>query len=911
MVGQPSGDLDDSGTAALDESQHWRHITYTPTGLTSSDTDFAVDPANALGSGNPVPVATRTYTYTQNGWIKTAVDPLETGITYSYDLRGNPEQRTSTQTAGEAPDCSTPGSTECIVESWTYNRADQVTSSTRPRDNTTTTTSTITRDSSGRAELTIQPYADGIWRCIETEYSGHRTSMTSYYFNDADDCRGGTTTGSIEVNFTYDALDQRTHMTDDAGETLYVYDAAGRLSMKTDPLGEDLSWGWTIGGSPRGFIHNDGAVMRYTHDDRHRLQSTSVWYLGVLVPLATYDYDHDNIATTEVLGSSPLVLRSWLPDELSGRITTYEQDFSDTADDIQTDLAWREDGRIAAETTNGVCTSYSYDLAGQLIAESEGADCEDVEPVDQFTYEGHGNRITRTRDTVTLTSVVDEADQLTELKIDATSLATYDYDWAGNRTRYDPQGNDSEYVYNWGSHGKIASADLYTDGDPHHLDATLQYDGAGQILELTTVPRGTETSETDNFVWDPTLPHGQIVDAYTTVDDGENATTTHQRQNYGLRRVNALGQKYSYDWLGSTLHTAAYSEHPTGYGPFGEPSGVGDDQTQAWFGYRGELQLGALVYLRNRMYDASTGTFLSRDPMDGVDGTPTVAHAYHYADNDPLNRTDPLGLRPGTSSIGYNQVLLGGSGLFGSDDPPPFYNRRNFTIYGVELRARGWNMQGCVFSGGTCRSMLGNPKNEATAQSHAIRELSQIRGGGDDECILCDDFQTIRDVFWEVAPPSGGGFSDIASAIMGRIDILTKVDASLRAVDIYEVKKYPLNAGPQLSRYRSMLHQIADSQGEERLQVQFGSELALEDWQVLYRIDDDWYIAWAEPEEAGVIYYSKVDYDDDKVRSRVARAMENMEFAGTSNTFGVTGFGGGNETIPVPPFIPSPIVVPV
>ena len=32
--------------------------------------------------------------------------------------------------------------------------------------------------------------------------------------------------------------------------------------------------------------------------------------------------------------------------------------------------------------------------------------------------------------------------------------------------------------------------------------------------------------------------------------------------------------------------------------------------------------------------------------MDGIDGTATVANAYHYADNDPLNKTDPLGLRP-------------------------------------------------------------------------------------------------------------------------------------------------------------------------------------------------------------------------------------------------------------------------
>ena len=50
---------------------------------------------------------------------------------------------------------------------------------------------------------------------------------------------------------------------------------------------------------------------------------------------------------------------------------------------------------------------------------------------------------------------------------------------------------------------------------------------------------------------------------------------------------------------------------------------------------------------RNRDYDPTTGTFLTRDPLDGVSGTPTEANPYYYADNDALNRADPLGLRSG------------------------------------------------------------------------------------------------------------------------------------------------------------------------------------------------------------------------------------------------------------------------
>lgn len=53
-----------------------------------------------------------------------------------------------------------------------------------------------------------------------------------------------------------------------------------------------------------------------------------------------------------------------------------------------------------------------------------------------------------------------------------------------------------------------------------------------------------------------------------------------------------------------------------------------------------------------RHYDPTTGTFLQRDPLDGVNGTTTVTNPYHYGANDPLNRADPLGLRPDECSLG-------------------------------------------------------------------------------------------------------------------------------------------------------------------------------------------------------------------------------------------------------------------
>ena len=89
---------------------------------------------------------------------------------------------------------------------------------------------------------------------------------------------------------------------------------------------------------------------------------------------------------------------------------------------------------------------------------------------------------------------------------------------------------------------------------------------------------------------------------------------------------------------------------PPGYTPYGQPTGA---VSHVRSGYRGELTSGDLVYLRNRNYDPDSGQFTTPDPLDGLNGTPTVANPYHYSDNDPLNRTDPMGLRSSDPEFGH------------------------------------------------------------------------------------------------------------------------------------------------------------------------------------------------------------------------------------------------------------------
>lgn len=50
-----------------------------------------------------------------------------------------------------------------------------------------------------------------------------------------------------------------------------------------------------------------------------------------------------------------------------------------------------------------------------------------------------------------------------------------------------------------------------------------------------------------------------------------------------------------------------------------------------------------LYYMRARWYDAATGRFISRDPIDGDAGTPMSLNAFAYGYANPTRVTDPTG----------------------------------------------------------------------------------------------------------------------------------------------------------------------------------------------------------------------------------------------------------------------------
>jgi RHS repeat-associated protein len=75
------------------------------------------------------------------------------------------------------------------------------------------------------------------------------------------------------------------------------------------------------------------------------------------------------------------------------------------------------------------------------------------------------------------------------------------------------------------------------------------------------------------------------------------------------------------------------------YDPWGSP----ERGSVGTFGFTGELQQGDNVYLRARWYNATNGTFTSKDPFEGYPQQPYSLHPYQYGLSDPLRLVDRSG----------------------------------------------------------------------------------------------------------------------------------------------------------------------------------------------------------------------------------------------------------------------------
>jgi RHS repeat-associated protein len=355
-------------------------------------------------------------------------------------------------------------------------------------------------------------------------------------------------------------------------------------------------------------------------------------------PVAAYTYNADAQITGETL---PGGTRTWAWNPTTGRLDGYAQDLPNSV--RSTSLTYDAAGDIASETTGATTTSYGYDLAGQMTSRGNTT----------YTYDRGRLAQTKVGNAAPTTFSYDDRSQLTSTTQGANST-TYTFDGAGRRLT--EAGPIAAIGYGYDPAGRLTMVDA-----PTVQERELRPDG---LIDKVTFGAGT-TSTTHSFDWDAANPVPQV--------HAFNATSITTTLVRGPTHWAAQRRGTTDTSIGSDIHGSAVVTNAGGgtvapaasYDPWGVPNLT---YTRPTLGYRGELTLGTLVNLRARDHHPTTRQFTTTDPLPDRPGDPTAGNPYHYALNNPINLTDPLGLYPGAERAGLDDgSLLDGLGAGAMD----------------------------------------------------------------------------------------------------------------------------------------------------------------------------------------------------------------------------------------------------
>jgi RHS repeat-associated protein len=456
------------------------------------------------------------------------------------------------------------------------------------------------------------------------------------------------------VRLVYDAVKGRLDsLASTRGEALaFGYSAAtGQLEVLQRAGADATALAFTYGGALLEGETWTGAVsggVSVSYDANFWPTTQTVSAGGASVP-ATYGYDDDGLVDDVVIAGQTYDLT---PDAATGLLsatslgsltTTSHHNAHAELDSTRARFGGtslyaaqygRDDlGRITrwTETVQGQTTDreYEYDLLGRLWQVRDAATDAQLE---RYAYGANGNRDSATVSGVTRSATYDDQDRQL-----ADGSATFTYTGAGERRRRVDGAQSQTTTYD--ALGNLRSVEL-SDG------TAITYVVDGRNRRVGRKVNGTWTqrwlyqnalsvaAELDGagalkkrFVY---ASRGHVPDVMVVRNaSGPDSTYRLITDHLGSVRlvVNAasgtVAQRMSYDAWGNVTEDTS-----PGLQPFGYAGGLYDPAT-------GLVRFGA------RDYDAKTGRWLSRDPIQFSSATTNL---YSYASSSPVDRLDPRGL---------------------------------------------------------------------------------------------------------------------------------------------------------------------------------------------------------------------------------------------------------------------------
>jgi RHS repeat-associated protein len=270
-------------------------------------------------------------------------------------------------------------------------------------------------------------------------------------------------------------------------------------------------------------------------------------------------------------------------------------------------------------TTTTTVIRYTYDPLQRLTSAtySDGKSF-------QYEYDAVGNRTVSTQ---TITS---------------TLVTSYTYDVANRLTNVNGQ------AYTWDANGNLLS-----DGSKMYL-----YNSANQLITITATGLAWSAAYNGDGARLKQTVNGSVMTYTLDLNAGLVQVLAHQDVS-GMTRylhgVTRIGEQQPGGWayhlsdaLGSVRQLVDGSAQVTlarGYMPYGEPLwSVGSGSSA--YGYTGEdwNTMTQLVFLRARYMQPGLGAFLTEDTEPSNTMQPSDGGGYLYANENPVNNTDPSGL---------------------------------------------------------------------------------------------------------------------------------------------------------------------------------------------------------------------------------------------------------------------------
>jgi RHS repeat-associated protein len=301
-------------------------------------------------------------------------------------------------------------------------------------------------------------------------------------------------------------------------------------------------------------------------------------------------------------------------------------------------------------------TTFAYDTAGRLaqtetftgctIATGDStygtawSSCSGHSTPKVYSYDNEGNRISQG-------GTYDIGNRVL-----SNSYFAYTHDLDGNITREYNLSTGADYQYTWSSDGRLTDVSYRPSYSDSAASVHYNYNAYGQP-SLRSIG-----SSVANRVW--LYDRGQLLGEFDAGNGNQRVAEYVYNEGaddpYGVifgattpTRIDYLESDESGNVLGA--HEETTVTMTVNYDDWGVPSissgtRVGD---VLWKGLHRDEYTG-LYYARARWYDPVLGSFVSEDPAGFAGGV----NPYTFADDDPINGSDPTGMFAGSIMNAYN-----------------------------------------------------------------------------------------------------------------------------------------------------------------------------------------------------------------------------------------------------------------